>query len=139
MYALGLRACSPSRVDGRSRQVEHPRSERLPVLTPALGLLAASWGVVMACAPFLQMRRMVRARSFRGVSLAYFAVLIPGFGLWLGYGIASSNLALIVPNAFALAVHTATVALAYRLRSESAASKSPAGASTVHSRAGGQS
>ncbi len=59
------------------------------MLTTALASLAASWGVVMACAPILQMARMWRARSSAGVSLAYFAVLIPGFGLWLAYGAAA--------------------------------------------------
>lgn len=86
------------------------------MLTSTLAFLAAAWGVLMACAPALQMLRMWRARSSVGVSLAYFGVLLPGFGLWLAYGLASANLALVVPNAVALLVHGATVTLAYRLR-----------------------
>ena len=72
----------------------------------------------MACSPILQMRRMLHARSSRGVSLAYFGVLIPGFGMWVAYGVASANLAVIVPNAVALAMHVATAMLTFTLRAD---------------------
>jgi uncharacterized protein with PQ loop repeat len=38
---------------------------------------------------------MFRQRSSRDVSISYFAVLLVGFVLWLSYGIAARNLALI--------------------------------------------
>ena len=47
------------------------------------------YGVVMALAPGLQVRRMLRERSAAGVSLAYAGVLWVGFALWLAYGIDS--------------------------------------------------
>ncbi len=97
------------------------------MLTPTLAVLASGWGVAMACAPALQLRRMLRARTSHGVSLAYFAVLVPGFGLWLAYGIASSNLALVVPNALALVMHVATAAVTVSLRS-TGPDATPAGA-----------
>jgi len=58
---------------------------------------------------------MLRQRSSRDVSIAYFAVLLVGFVLWLGYGIASRNLALIVPNAVALLIGASTIAIAVQL------------------------
>jgi len=45
----------------------------------ALGITAASWALVMAMAPILQIREIVRRGSSEGVSIAYFAVLIVGF------------------------------------------------------------
>jgi hypothetical protein len=42
--------------------------------------------------------------------------LLVGFILWLAYGIAASNLALIVPNAVAAVVIAATILVALRYR-----------------------
>lgn len=81
-----------------------------------LAVVAASWGVLMGVAPVLQIRRMVRERSSRDVSLGYFAILIIGFLLWMAYGLAADNLALVVPNAVALIVTVSTVSIAARLR-----------------------
>lgn len=86
--------------------------------TTVLAVAAAAWGVVMALSPSLQMRAIVRHRSSRDVSIAYLVVLLVGFVLWIAYGVALDNLALIVPNSIALAVGAATigVALWYRRR-----------------------
>ena len=85
-------------------------------MTTALAVAAAGWGVAMAVSPVLQIRRIRSLRSLRDVSLAAYAVLIVGFVLWIAYGVALGNPALIVPNAVALAVATATVAIALRYR-----------------------
>jgi uncharacterized protein with PQ loop repeat len=69
----------------------------------------------MGLSPVLQVRRMIRQRSSRDVSIAYFAVLLIGFVLWISYGIAARNLALIVPNAVALLVVVSTIAVAAHL------------------------
>lgn len=82
----------------------------------SLGLLAASWGVFMAIAPLLQIRRMVVRRSSADVSLAYLSVLEIGFLLWVAYGIALGNLALIVPNSVAFLVGVVTMGVAWVLR-----------------------
>lgn len=82
-----------------------------------LGIAAATWGVVMAVAPLLQVRRMVIRRSSDDLSLGYFAVLLPGFALWMGYGWAGADWPLVVPNALALAVGVATVIVGRLLRS----------------------
>jgi MtN3 and saliva related transmembrane protein len=82
------------------------------VMTAALAVAAATWGVVMALSPLLQIRRMTRTRSSKDLSIAYFCVLIIGFALWLAYGLAIENAALVVPNSVALVIATATIAVA---------------------------
>lgn len=77
---------------------------------------AASWAVLMAVAPLLQLRRMVQRHSSADVSVGYLVVLVPGFALWVAYGIASSDVALVVPNVVALIVASVTVVCALRLR-----------------------
>jgi MtN3 and saliva related transmembrane protein len=81
-----------------------------------LAVAAAAWGVLMGISPLLQIRRMLRQRSSRDVSVGYFAILLVGFGLWISYGIAARNPALIVPNTVAMIIGAATIAIAVRLR-----------------------
>ncbi len=83
----------------------------------ALGFVAASWGVLMALSPILQIRRILAYRSSREVSIGYLTVIVIGFTLWIAYGVALENLALIVPNSLALIVGLATIAIAFRFRS----------------------
>jgi uncharacterized protein with PQ loop repeat len=85
------------------------------MIVTGLAFAAATWGVLMGLSPVLQVRRMIRQRSSRDVSIAYFAVLLIGFVLWISYGIAARNLALIVPNAVALLVVVSTIAVAVHL------------------------
>lgn len=82
----------------------------------ALAVAASSWAVLMGIAPVLQIRRMLRERSSRDVSIAYFAILLVGFLLWIGYGAAAGLPALIIPNIVATLVGTAVIAVALRLR-----------------------
>ncbi|MDF2750954.1 MAG: hypothetical protein K0T00_2130 [Gaiellaceae bacterium] len=70
----------------------------------------------MAVSPVLQIRKIVQHRSSHGVSLGYMSVLFVGFLLWLSYGIALDNWALIVPNVVAAIVISATIVVAYRYR-----------------------
>jgi MtN3 and saliva related transmembrane protein len=86
------------------------------MVVTGLAVAAAAWGVLMGVSPVLQIRRMVRQRSSRDVSIGYFLILLVGFGLWISYGIALRNLALIVPNAIALFIGVSTIAIALRLR-----------------------
>jgi MtN3 and saliva related transmembrane protein len=85
------------------------------MIVTGLAVAAAVWGVLMGISPILQIRRMLRQRSSRDVSIGYFAVLLVGFLLWISYGIAARNLALIVPNAVALLIGASTIAVALRL------------------------
>jgi MtN3 and saliva related transmembrane protein len=79
-----------------------------------LAMLAATWGVLMAIAPLLQIRRMLVRRSSADVSIAYLGVLEIGFVLWVAYGWSSGNLALIIPNTTALVVGTVLILVAWR-------------------------
>ena len=86
-------------------------------MAPAvLAVAASSWGVLMGIAPVLQIRRMLRERSSRDVSLGYFTILLFGFLLWIAYGLAAGNPALVIPNSVALLVGVALVIVALRLR-----------------------
>ena len=82
----------------------------------ALAVTAATWAIAMAVGPVLQIRKIMQVRSSRGVSITYFLVLLVGFFLWLAYGIAAGNLALIVPNTVAAVVIAATIVVALRYR-----------------------
>jgi MtN3 and saliva related transmembrane protein len=86
------------------------------MLPTVLGLTAASWAILMACSPLLQVREIVRRRSSAGVSIAYLVVLLVGFALWLAYGAARGDLPLVVPNTVALVVMAATIGVARRYR-----------------------
>ena len=86
------------------------------MVVTGLAVAAAAWGVLMGISPVLQIRRMLRQRSSRDVWVEYFAILLVGFLLWISYGIAARNLALIVPNTVALLIGASTVAIALRLR-----------------------
>ena len=70
----------------------------------------------MAISPVLQIRKIVQHRSSHGVSLGYMTVLFVGFLIWLSYGIALGNWALILPNVVAAVVITATMAVTLRYR-----------------------
>ena len=85
-------------------------------MTTALAFAASGWGIAMAVSPVLQIRKIVQHRSSHGISIGYMSVLFVGFLLWLSYGIALANWALIVPNVVATVVITATMAVAYRYR-----------------------
>lgn len=81
-----------------------------------LALAAGSFGIAMGLSPLLQLRRVRRRRSSADVSLAYLAVLLVGFALWLSYGIALGNAALIVSNVVALTTNVLTIAAVVRFR-----------------------
>jgi uncharacterized protein with PQ loop repeat len=82
----------------------------------ALAFIASSYGVVMAISPLLQIRAIMLTRNSAGVSAGYQRVLLVGFLLWLGYGIASDNWAIIVPNIVAAAVSFVTILVTIRFR-----------------------
>jgi MtN3 and saliva related transmembrane protein len=85
-------------------------------MTDTLAVIAASWGVLMAVSPALQIRRILERRSSADVSIAYLCVLQVGFSLWVAYGLSLPNVAIVVPNLVAFGVGLATIALAIRFR-----------------------
>ena len=85
-------------------------------MTDALSIAAATFGVVMAISPLLQIRRMFQTRSSTDVSLGYLWVIEIGFGVWIAYGLSLPNLALIIPNSVALTVGLVTILVARHFR-----------------------
>ena len=83
----------------------------------ALAITAATFGVLMAVSPLLQIRRMLQTRSSADVSLGYLWVLEIGFGLWMAYGLSLGNLAIVIPNSVAVTVGLATILVARHFRS----------------------
>ncbi len=81
-----------------------------------LAIAASSWAVLMGLAPVLQIRRMVREQSSRDVSIGYFTILLIGFLLWICYGAAAANPALVIPNSVALVVDAVVILITVRLR-----------------------
>ena len=57
-----------------------------------------------------------RPAHWKDISIAYFWVLIVGFGLWVGYGISRHDVPLVVPNSVAMLVMAVTIAVARRHR-----------------------
>jgi MtN3 and saliva related transmembrane protein len=80
-----------------------------------LALVASSFGVVMGVAPALQIRRMLRERSSRDVSIGYFAIIACGSVLWGSYGVSLGNFAIVIPNVVGFLAAIATVGVALRL------------------------
>jgi MtN3 and saliva related transmembrane protein len=70
----------------------------------------------MALSPILQIRAIRAAGSSEAVSVGYQQVLLVGFLLWLAYGIALENFALIVPNTIATLVSATTIVIVLRFR-----------------------
>jgi MtN3 and saliva related transmembrane protein len=85
-------------------------------VTEYLAVAAATWGVAMAVSPLLQIRAIRAHRSSRGVSVAYQQVLLVGFLLWISYGVALHDPAIIIPNVVATVVSAATIAVSVHYR-----------------------
>lgn len=85
-------------------------------MTTYLAVAAATWGVAMALSPLLQVRKILAQGSSASVSVAYQQVLLVGFVLWLAYGIALQNVALIIPNTIAAVVCATTIVVTARFR-----------------------
>ena len=86
------------------------------MVSTVLGITAASWAVLMAVSPVLQIREILRRGSSQGISIGYFAVLLVGFALWVAYGAAHHDLPLVIPNCVAFLVMTCTIAIAIEKR-----------------------
>lgn len=82
----------------------------------SIELVATVYGVAMSLAPLLQARRMLGRRSSSDVSMAYLAVLVVGFTLYLLYGVSISNRLLIVTNSVSILATAATLGIALWLR-----------------------
>jgi MtN3 and saliva related transmembrane protein len=86
------------------------------MITEYLAVAAATWGVAMAVSPLLQIRAIRAHGSSQGVSVGYQQVLFIGFLLWISYGVALHNVAIIIPNVVAAVVSIATIVISLRYR-----------------------
>lgn len=86
-----------------------------------LAVAATTGGVILGFAPIAQMRLVIARKSSEGISIAYWCVLVFAMSLWLAYGIATRDLAIIVANAVAIATALAMVGILVRYRPRTAA------------------
>lgn len=110
------RVCAPAGHPADAIPLHERESEGQVLVVEIFAVAAASWAVLMGVAPLLQVRRMLQRQSSADVSIGYLLILLPGFALWVAYGISSSDVALVIPNVVAFVVAAATVACALRLR-----------------------
>jgi MtN3 and saliva related transmembrane protein len=90
-----------------------------PITT--LAVATTVWGLVMAAAPLLQVRRIRAASSSAGVSLTHLVVLLVGFTLWLAYGVAYGLAPIVLTNVVNLCATTTWFVIAHRHRPRRAA------------------
>lgn len=81
-----------------------------------VGVVASTWGVVMALAPVLQIIRMWKRRSADDISLGYFGLLVPGFQLWAAYGLITGDLFVAIPNIVATVTALLVIGLTVWIR-----------------------
>ncbi len=81
-----------------------------------LAVVSGTVGVLMATSPLFQIRRILQRRSSADVSIATMSVLFVGSAIWLAYGSALGNPAIIVPNGVGLIVWVATIGVTLRFR-----------------------
>jgi MtN3 and saliva related transmembrane protein len=82
----------------------------------SLAVATTIWGLVMAAAPMLQVRRIRAAGSSAGVSLTHLVVLLVGFSLWLAYGVANDLTPIVVTNVVNLCATATWLVIAHRHR-----------------------
>jgi MtN3 and saliva related transmembrane protein len=82
-----------------------------------VGIVAASYGIVMGLAPGLQILRILRLRSSRDVSIGYLVLITIGFVVWTVYAAVIRRPAVLIPNLVAFVVGVATILVALRFRS----------------------
>jgi uncharacterized protein with PQ loop repeat len=93
-----------------------------------LAVAAGTGGVVMGLAPLLQLRRIRERGHADDVSITFLLIIAAGAAVWMAYGFALPNLALILPNVVAVATNLATALTAARFRSAPATAGSARGA-----------
>lgn len=77
--------------------------------TTALGVVAGSFGVVMAAGPMLQARRVHRLRRSEDVSILFLAILFVGAMAWFAYAVALMNWAMLIANAVGMIASLTTI------------------------------
>jgi uncharacterized protein with PQ loop repeat len=81
-----------------------------------LATMAAVFGVLMGVAPLLQARRILRLKTSRDISIGFFCVPVVGQSIWVAYGIALANAAVIASNGAGVLANVAVIIVAIRWR-----------------------
>ncbi len=83
-----------------------------------LAVVTTVWGLIMALAPLLQIRVIIKNRDASGISVTWLFIMLIGFGLWMSYGIVNAQLPLVIANIVAaiVAVGLLIVVGVYRRR-----------------------
>jgi uncharacterized protein with PQ loop repeat len=81
-----------------------------------LATAAAVFGIIMGAAPLLQLLRMLRLRSSRDISMSFFALAAAGQFIWVIYGVALYNVAVVVSNGCGMLANTGVLITAAALR-----------------------
>jgi uncharacterized protein with PQ loop repeat len=81
-----------------------------------LAAAAAVFGIVMGAAPLLQLLRMLRLRSSRDISMSFFALAAAGQLVWVVYGVALFNVAVVVSNGCGMLANAGVFVTAAALR-----------------------
>jgi uncharacterized protein with PQ loop repeat len=85
-----------------------------------LAVLSASWGLLMATSPLLQIRRILERRSSDDLSVPPMVVFLIGSAIWFTYGNSIGNVAIMIPNGVAVLVWLGTMLVTLRFRSRAA-------------------
>lgn len=81
-----------------------------------LAIVATTGGIILGVAPVAQMRLVIARKSSDGISIAYWVILVSAMSLWLAYGIAAQDPAIIVANSVAITVGLVMIAVLVRFR-----------------------
>jgi uncharacterized protein with PQ loop repeat len=90
-------------------------AEAIHILAP---LIAVS-GIAMSIAPLLQVRLIWQRRSSEGVSLGLPIIFLVGVFIWLAYGIALEDPAIIVPEVVGVICNSLSVFMVFFYRGRS--------------------
>jgi MtN3 and saliva related transmembrane protein len=85
------------------------------------------WGVLMALAPLLQVRIVIRRRNSEGASATWIVILLVGFILWLCYGITTGDRPLIITNSASCLIALATLGVIVHYRPRKASERRAGG------------
>jgi uncharacterized protein with PQ loop repeat len=86
--------------------------EMIQILGPAVTVI----GFLMGTAPLLQLRRVMSRRRADDLSLTQLSIVVGGCALWLAYGLAAKDMAIITSNAVAVMTNAMTLAVVLALR-----------------------
>lgn len=81
-----------------------------------LGPAVTVFGFLMGTAPLLQLRRLMARRSAEDLSVMQLFIIVFGTGLWLAYGLAAGDSAIVISNVVAVATNAMTLAFVLALR-----------------------